>query len=56
MTMDSRVEGQPAAPAPKKPYHSPQLQVYGNIRTLTQSSAAGISDGMSGTGMTSTSA
>lgn len=55
-TMEPRVERQSAAPAAKKPYHAPQLQVYGNIRTLTQSVANGNADGMSGSGMTGTAA
>lgn len=36
----------------KQPYNVPVLQVFGDIRALTQSTlAAGTADGMSGTGM-----
>ena len=55
-TMEPRVERPSAAPAAKKPYHAPELQVYGNIRTLTQSSGAGNADGMGGFNMSGTTA
>lgn len=38
-----------SANAAKKTYRSPELHVYGDIRTMTNSSAAGgTADGMSG--------
>jgi len=36
----------------KKPYHAPQLTVYGDIREITRSGATGThGDGMTGAGM-----
>lgn len=41
--------------APKKPYQSPQLVVYGDIRVLTKSvDNSGASDGGHASGMTRT--
>jgi hypothetical protein len=40
----------------RKPYHAPVLTVYGTLGALTRSAgASGLSDGMGGAGMTSTS-
>lgn len=41
--------------APKKPYESPQLVVYGDIRVLTKAvDLSGVADGGHGGGMTKT--
>jgi len=37
-----------------KPYHAPSLTVYGDIRDVTRSNAAGVADGMGGAGMSLT--
>ena len=40
----------------KKPYHSPVIHFYGDIRTITQNTNTGstLSDGMPGAGMQKT--
>ena len=47
---------QAAGPSPsgndgpsKKPYHTPELLVYGELRELTQAGAGGPTDGLYGT-------
>jgi hypothetical protein len=32
----TRVDDRPAQPTPRKPYHKPQLQVYGDLTDITQ--------------------
>lgn len=42
-----------AASASKKPYRSPVMHVYGDVRAMTMSTANGnTADGMTGAGMT----
>jgi hypothetical protein len=44
------------AESPRKPYHAPVLTVYGTLGALTRAvGASGLSDGMGGANMTSTS-
>jgi hypothetical protein len=44
------------AESPRKPYHAPVLTVYGTLGALTRAvGASGLSDGMGGASMTSTS-